>query len=291
MLYTILKPATNFITTLLFVFSFNILLSQDKFGGLALYTVRDAMNSDVKGTLKAVADAGYKYIEAAGYNNGKFYGLSPQEFKSVLDEVGLIPISSHNGTVNYDNVDAMITDMVTVGFKYFVIPVPPMGLFTVDMKTNSMGMKGGVENLVNILNTFGEKCNNAGLELLYHNHDFEFKQDKDGIVTMDYLLEHTNPEFVNFQMDLYWVTKAGKDPLYYFKQYPGRFKSWHVKDMDDQGHFAPVGNGHIDFTKLLAQKELSGLFYYFVEQDRTFGMTPFEAIRISHEGLKKIGFK
>ncbi len=92
-------------------------------------------------------------------------------------------------------------------------------------------------------------------------------------------------------MDLYWVTKAGADPVAYFKKYPNRFKIWHVKDMDDQGRFAPVGNGHIDFSRILANKKVSGMEYYMVEQDRTFNMTPLEAIKVSHKGLKEIGFK
>ncbi len=266
--------------------------TQQKVGGLALYTVRDDMGSDAKATLKAVADAGYKYIESAGYADGKFYNMTPADFKKYLKEVGLKPISTHQGSVTLDNADAMIADVKAAGFKYFVIPVPPMGLFKFDQETRTMGMTGGAANLANIINTLGKKCKAAGLQLLYHNHDFEFKKDTDGIVTIDYLLEHCDPKYVNFQMDLYWVTKAGADPVSYFKQYPGRFKIWHVKDMDNQGRFAPVGKGEIDFTKILAHKKLSGMKYYMVEQDMTFdGMKPLEAIKISHEGLKEIGFK
>jgi sugar phosphate isomerase/epimerase len=115
--------------------------------------------------------------------------------------------------------------------------------------------------------------------------------DAEGIVPIDYLLENCNPKYVNFQMDLYWVTKAGADPVAYFKRYPGRFKIWHVKDMDDQGRFAPVGNGKIDFKRVLDNKKLSGMQYYFVEQDACFNETALEAIVISHKGLAKIGFK
>jgi sugar phosphate isomerase/epimerase len=105
------------------------------------------------------------------------------------------------------------------------------------------------------------------------------------------MLENLDAKYVNFQMDLYWVTKAGADPVAYFEKYPGRFKIWHVKDMDDQGRFAPVGTGSIDFTRLLENKDLAGMKYYIVEQDQTFdGMEPLEAIKISHEGLKKFGF-
>ncbi|MFW2376848.1 MAG: sugar phosphate isomerase/epimerase family protein, partial [Cellulophaga baltica] len=108
---------------------------------------------------------------------------------------------------------------------------------------------------------------------------------------IEYMLEHTDPKFVNFQMDLFWVTKAGADPLAYFEKYPGRFKIWHVKDMDEQGRFAPVGTGTIDFAKILAKKDLSGMEYYMVEQDMTFdGMKPLEVIKTSHEGIKNFGF-
>ncbi len=266
--------------------------AQEKFGGLALYTVRNAMGSDAKATLQAVADAGFKNIEAAGYADGKFYNMAPKDFKKLLEELGLKPISTHQGSVTLDNADAMMADVKAAGFKYFVIPVPPMGLFKVDPATRTMGMTGGASNLAEIISTLGKKAKSAGLELLYHNHDFEFKKDADGIVTIDYLLEHCDPEYVNFQMDLYWVTKADADPVAYFEKYPGRFKIWHVKDMDKEGRFAPVGNGQIDFARILANKKLSGMKYYMVEQDMTFdGMKPLEAIKISHEGLKKFGFE
>lgn len=264
--------------------------AQDTYGGLALYTLRDDMASDAKTTLQAVADAGYKYIEAAGYDNGKFYGMTPIEFKKTLKEIGLKPISSHQGTVTMENADAMIADVKAAGFKYFVIPVPPMGLFTFQEEGMIMGMTGGAENLAGILDTLGEKCKKAGLKLLYHNHDFEFKKNENGVVVIDYLLENCNPKFVNFQMDLFWVTKAGADPVAYFKKYPKRFKIWHVKDMNEDGWFAPVGTGSIDFGPIQAQKKLSGMKYYMVEQDKTFTMEPLEAIKVSHEGLKKFGF-
>ncbi len=262
--------------------------AEKPFGGLALYTVRDAMK-DARATLSKVAQAGYVNVESAGYDNGKFYNLSPADFKSLLDEMKLKPISAHQGTANFENIDQQIADLKTAGFKYFVIPVPPMGLFGHDGA--KMTMKGGAKNLAQILDKLGEKCAAAGLQLLYHNHDFEFMKDADGTVVIDYLLENCNPKYVNFQMDLYWVTKAGADPVAYFKRYPGRFKIWHVKDMDDQGRFAPVGNGKIDFKRVLDNKKLSGMQYYFVEQDACFNETALEAIVISHKGLEKIGFK
>lgn len=262
----------------------------ENFGGLALYTLRDTMGVAPKEVLKEVQSIGYKYVEAAGYNDGTFYGMEPGMFKLYMDEIGLIPMSTHMGMTNYENADQLIKDTKAAGFTYFVIPVPPMGMFTYDAEAQKMGMKGDLDELVNFLNTVGEKASAAGLKLLYHNHDFEFEPNEDGVIPIEYMLENTNPDFVNFQMDLFWVTRAGASPQEYFENYPGRFKSWHVKDMDDQKRFAPVTEGTIDFASILAEKEQSGMEIYFVEQDMTFNHKPMEAIRISHEGLKTIGF-
>nr|WP_086476248.1 sugar phosphate isomerase/epimerase [Arenibacter amylolyticus] len=265
--------------------------AQDQFGGLALYTVRNDMKQDAKATLQAVADAGYKNIEAAGYADGKFYGMAPADFKAYLNKLNLRPISAHQGSVTLENADAMMADVKAAGFEYFVVPIPPMGHFIYDQETKSMGMTGGAAKLAGILNTLGEKAHAAGLKLLYHNHDFEFVEDREGVVPIDYLLENTDPKYVNYQMDLFWVTKAGVDPIAYFEKYPGRFISWHVKDMDKKGRFAPVGTGTIDFSRILSKKELSGMKFYMVEQDQTFdGLEPLEAIKISHKALKNIGF-
>lgn len=266
--------------------------SEGGLGGLALYTVRDAMAEDPRGTLQKVAEAGYQYVEAAGYEAGKFYGMSPSDFKSYLEGLGLDPVSTHQGSVTFENAEAMMADVKAAGFQYFVIPVPPMGMFEFNMEERTMNMNGTAEELASILDSLGQKAKDAGLELLYHNHAFEFESDRDGVVIFDYLLENCNPDLVNFELDLYWVTAAGADPLLYFEKYPGRFKEWHVKDMDDQGRFAPVGQGKIDFAKIWAQREQSGLKYYYVEQDMTFdGQEPLEAIKLSQEGLKKFGFE
>ena len=246
------------------------------------------MEKKPKKTLQSVSDAGYSYIEAAGYQDGKFYGFSPKEFKAHLASLELIPLSTHQSSVSLENAASMLADVKAAGFEYFVVPVPPMGSFIND--DNGMNMKGGVENLATILTTLGKQAHALDLKLLYHNHDFEFIEDANGSVVIDYLLENCDPKYVNFQMDLYWVTKAKADPLAYFEKYPGRFKLWHVKDMDSQGRFAPVGNGIIDFGRILNEKEQSGMQAYFVEQDETFAMEPIEAIKVSHKGLKKIGF-
>ncbi|HLV63527.1 sugar phosphate isomerase/epimerase [Galbibacter sp.] len=265
--------------------------TQDQFGGIALYTLREDMGKDVDGTLEEVAKAGYKNLEAAGYKDGKYYGMSPEDFKKLAASKGLSLISTHQSSATLDNADQEIAAAKAAGFKYFVIPVPPMGHFKFNTQTQTMGMDPDLDFVVDFLNTVGKKCADAGLQLLYHNHDFEFMPNENDIVPIEYFLENTDPKYVNFQMDLFWVTKAGADPVAYFEEYPGRFKLWHVKDMDEEGKFAPVGEGTIDFERILAKKELSGMEYYMVEQDMTFNETPIEAINISHKGLKEIGFK
>ena len=260
--------------------------------GATLYTLRDLMGQDAKGVLKQVAEMGYVNIEAVNYQDGKFYGMAPEDFKSYLESLGLVPLSVHQGGVTLENADQYIADTKAAGFKYFVIPVPPMGMFKFDMETRSMSMEGTPEQITDILITLAKKCKAAGLELLYHNHNFELKPDANGVVLMDYMLENTDPELVNFQMDLYWMNNGGADPVAYFDKYPGRFKIWHVKDADTQGRFAPVGTGTIDFKRILAAKEKSGMLYYIVEQDMTFdGMEPMEAIQISYDNLKTLGYR
>ena len=279
------------LTVVLLMTMWSVSIAQEKFGGATLYTVRAEMKDDPVGTLQKVADLGYKYIEATEYRDGKFYGMTPAEFKKQLNDLGLVPLSIHMGSATTENADKLIADVKAAGFKYFVAPVPPMGMFKYNREARSLEMTEDIDSLVSVLRIMGQKCHEAGLEYLYHNHNFEFEEDKNGMIPIEYMLENLDSELVNFQMDLYWVTKAGADPVAYFKKYPGRFKIWHVKDMDDQGRFAPVGTGSIDFGEILANKEASGMEYYIVEQDRTFdGMKPLEAIEISRKGLEKFGF-
>ena len=282
------------LTPIIFIFQFVAsmgLNAQSSFGGLALYTLRDELSVQLEQTLKQVSEEGYAYVEAASYKDRKFYGLSPKDFKSLLVSLNLKGISTHQGGVTLDNADQMIADVKAAGFTYFVVPVPPMGMFTYDRETMTMGMKGTAKELLDILNVLGKKCHAAGLQLLYHNHDFELIRNENNVIILDYLLENTDPKYVNFQMDLFWVSKAGVDPIDYFNKYPGRFLICHVKDIYDKGRFAPVGEGKINFKRILAQKERSGMKYYMVEQDMTFdGLKPLEAIKISHKGLKAFGF-
>lgn len=256
--------------------------------GLALYTIREEMENDPRGTLAEVARIGYQAIEAAGYKDGLFYGMEPGEFRAYLDSLGIEPLSTHMSEITLDNADTFIEDSKEAGFRYLVVPVPPMGHFTYSPE-KGMGMSSEVETVADIINQLGKKCRDAGIQLLYHNHDFEFLANENGVVPMDYFIKHTDPDAVKFELDLYWITRAGQDPARYFQMAPGRFVAWHVKDMDSLGRFAPVGKGTIDFKALVELREHSGMKLFFVEQDQTFEQNPMEAIEISYGNLPGIG--
>ena len=111
-------------------------------------------------------------------------------------------------------------------------------------------------------------CKDAGFKFAFHNHKHEFVEvDSSGVLMYDMLLQETDPELVDFEMDIGWAVAAGADPLIYFKKYPGRFKLFHVKDMDDDNHSVVVGKGKIDFTSIFAQSKLAGVKYYIVEYE------------------------
>ena len=256
--------------------------------GLMLYTIREEIKDNPKEKLTRVAEIGYDYVESAGYENGLYYGMIPNDFNDYMKSIDLEPMSSHQGSMTYENADQEIADAVAAGFKFVVIPAPPMGMFTNNFETRTMGMKGSPEELVSFLNTVGEKASKAGLSLLYHNHDFEFIPNEDGLVLAEYILENTDPRYVNFQLDLYWATVAGADIKGFINKYQGRIKAFHVKDMNEDGSMAPVGQGKIDFAEIFTLREKAGLVFFVAEQDYTGEINPMEAIVISHEGLELI---
>ncbi|MBD0352812.1 MAG: sugar phosphate isomerase/epimerase [Flavisolibacter sp.] len=262
-----------------------------KYIGLQLYTVRDAMQKDPAGTLARVAQIGYNSVEAATYTGTqKFYGMTAKEFAALLRKNGLIVPSSHyrlgeektngmpvKGTMLYD-WDKAVDDAAAVGIKYMVCAYL------------SESERGGLDHYKYVaeqLNKAAEKCRKAGIQLCYHNHDFEFAP-QNGKLPYDILLNETDKNLVKIELDLYWATKAGHDPITLFNQHPGRFPLWHVKDMDNTAKkaFTEVGNGVIDFKKIFANAEKSGMKYFFVEQDITPG-SPFDSITKSINYIKK----
>ncbi len=258
--------------------------------GLQLYTVRDEMGKDPKSTLAKVAQIGYTSVESAGYTGDrKFYKMSPSEFKKELKQNGLVIPSSHyrlgedkekgeimKGTLLHE-WDKAIEDAAEVGIKYMVCAWLS--------ETERKGLDH-YKYIADQLNIAGEKCKKAGIQLCYHNHDFEFIKQDDKY-PYDVLLA-SDKDLVKFEMDLYWMKKAGQDPMKYFNEHPGRFPLWHIKDMDNTSEhsFTEVGNGIIDFKEIFKHKEKAGMKYFFVEQDKCPG-SPFDSITQSISYIKK----
>ncbi len=224
--------------------------------GLQLYTLRDWMAVSVPATLKMAAAVGYKELEFAGYFNHK-----PAQIKQMLNDEGLQAPSVHTPLTAFeDSVEKVIESALEVGHRYVVLP------YLTDAQRGSH--IDVYKKLADNLNIWGEACNRAGLTLAYHNHAFEFIKTNNQL-PYDVLLNRTQPELLSMEMDLFWMAKAGQDPLVYFAQHPGRFKLWHVKDMDKAGEFADVGTGVINFAPIFAQAQKAGVEHYFIERDQT----------------------
>jgi len=238
--------------------------------GLQLYTVRDQIAKDVPGVLAKVAAAGYNNVEPNGYTRkDKFWGMDAKAFKSILDANNLITTSGLygidiGGEKDFDDLKHFADVANILGEKYVVIP----WIFEEYRKTAD-----DYKVLADKMNQAGEVTKAAGVHLGYHNHNFEFTDMGGGQLGYDLILSNTNPDLVKMEMDIYWIVRGGADPVTLFHKYPGRFKLFHVKDMDKANNLinTEVGSGTIDFKKIFANAKLAGLDYAFVEQEN-FGM-------------------
>ncbi len=240
--------------------------------GLQLYTVRDFMRTDVARTLEQVAAAGYAEVEFAGY-----FGVPPARLRALLDATGLQSPSSHLSLEELTGKPARVFDTAeTLGHRYLVVP----SLDDRDRRTLD-----DYRRVADRLNRSGALAQARGLQIGYHNHDFELRPIG-GVRPYDLLLSETDPALVRFEMDFYWMTRGGADPLSYFTRYPGRFHLCHLKDMDRRGAMADVGSGRIDFRKILQSRETAGLRHFYVEHDQP--PDPLASIRASCRFLRSL---
>jgi sugar phosphate isomerase/epimerase len=262
--------------------------------GLQLYTVRAAMKTDFEGTIAKVAATGYKEVEFAGY-----FDHSPKAIRAILDENGLASPSCH---VSYHFVEKHWDDTLEaakiVGHSYIICP-------WIDEKQRAK--PGGWKRAADLFNKAGEAAQKEGIQFGYHNHSFEFQpaDSLGGKLPYDFLLAETDPKLVAMEMDLCWITVAGKDPIAYFHQYPGRFPLVHVKDyvkdphatssysgatgsVKFEGHLADVGKGTINWKNIFANDDDAGIKHYFVENDDP--KSAFDDIKISYNYLHELKF-
>ena len=268
--------------------------------GLQLFTLFNVIDNDVRGTLQKVADLGYKEIESAFSKKGGYYGMKPKEFAALLKELGLSWQSHHYLGAPFklpagakmptmpdgkpmtipvmrnlrDNLSEIVDEAAEAGIPYLVCASTPFG--TADELSQS----------IETLNKTSEVCKKAGITFAYHNHDAEFRA-VEGQIPYDRMLKETTADTVKFELDLAWAIKGGKDPVAMFKQNPGRFPLWHVKDLDAKHEtIMPVGTGSISFKPIFDAAKTAGMKHFFVEHDMP--ADPFASIATSITNLKKI---
>jgi sugar phosphate isomerase/epimerase len=243
--------------------------------GVQLYTFRNEMAADALGTLKKTAALGIKQIESARSNKGHYYGLTPKEMKRACADLGMTLRSGH---VHIDDKWKQTMDEAAEsGQEYLICSTMPTDGQTTD----------NYKKVAETFNKAGEECKKLGLKFGYHNHEYEFASH-DGKVLYDVLLDNTQADLVNMEMDLGWVIVAGKNPIDYFKKYPGRFPLWHLKDMDIvKKHSVEFGKGQLDIVQLLKHSKQAKMKYFFIEQEE-YASTPFESIQYNMDYLKKI---
>lgn len=243
--------------------------------GLQLYTIREAIEKNLFGTLHQLAGFGYQEVETYSFNYGKnkyYWGLEPKTAKQLLDDCNLKTSAGHYDLDKFFEVNQVddlkrYVDECIVGAhvlkqNYIVWPWLAPKYRTIDE----------FKRLSATLNTIGEQIKKSGLQLAYHNHDFEFI-NHNGQMGYDIILNETDKNLVKLEMDLFWVSFASPiKPHVWFEKQPDRFVLWHVKDMDknNQDLHVPVGDGKIDFKPIFKDQKLAGVKHIFVEQGNNY---------------------
>jgi sugar phosphate isomerase/epimerase len=248
--------------------------------GLQLYTLRADLPKDPKGVLKQVASYGYKEIEGFEGGKGLFWGMTNREMKRLMDDLGMRFISSHCDLNS--KFEEKADQAAAIGMKWLIAPY-------LGRQKNMDDYKRAAENY----NKKGEICRKAGLRFGYHNHDYSFEA-VNGVFPQDILMQNTDKSLVDFEMDIYWVVTAGQDPIPWLKKYPGRFKLCHVKDrkkdapLTNKDASVNLGEGDIDFKKILHTGRGLGMQHFIVEQERYDNTTPLDAAKEDADYLKAI---
>lgn len=243
--------------------------------GLQLYTVRTPLRADFAGTLAAVAAAGYAEVEFAGY-----HGHAPADVRRLLERHALAAPAAH---VPWERIasasPATLAEAAEVGHRYVVVPWLP---------EQARGDADAWRRTAERLDRAGRAASAAGLRLGYHNHDFELRPTRDDAIPLDLLIAGTDPAHVTFELDLYWLVRAGADPADWLARHPGRVELVHVKDSagPPDHRMTDVGAGTIDFAALLPRAERAGVRHFFVEHDAP--ADPLASMRASALALRRV---
>ncbi len=235
--------------------------------GVQLYTVRQAFGADPLATLARLRAIGYDYVEPVSFG-----GLTPAVLKSALTQAGLTAPSAHIGLNDWKSrPEAALDDVAALGARIVVLAWLP--------EEARKDWKG----LAKQMNLWAQMAHERGLGFAYHNHDFEFTRSTEGL-PYHLLLENTDPKTVAFELDCYWASLAGRDPLHVLQEHGDRIRLLHLKDKTAGGDMAPVGEGVIDFSAILTKAKALGIEYVYVEHDNP--TDPFASLTTSLKNLK-----
>jgi sugar phosphate isomerase/epimerase len=266
--------------------------------GIQLYSIREDMKKDPLGTLKQLAEMGYKHVEHANYVDRKFYGYSAKEFRKILDDLGLKMPSGHTvmGKAHWDEskndfTDAWrytVEDAATAGQQYVISPY---------MDKSYRESYDSMKKLMDVFNKSGALCKKSGMKFGYHNHDFEFSEKLNGKNIYDIILQSTDPDLVMQQLDMGNLYNGGAKAIDIVKQYPGRFESLHVKDEiksekgDEKYESTILGTGIVNVREVIdICKTSGGTNHYIIEQEAYQGKTPLESVKADLEKMKQWGY-
>jgi len=248
----------------------------DKFG-IQLYTLKDAFTDDPREVLKSLASYGYQQIEGYEGDKGLWWGMDHTEYKKYLDGIGMNMVSAHCDIHN--DFEKKAAEAAEIGMDYLICPW--------------IGPQKTVEDwkaVTDKFNNCGKICKENGIKFAYHNHAYSFKAFS-GMIPHDFIMENTDPELVDHEMDIYWVVTGGADPIEYLTKYSNRFRLCHIKDRmpdtDDKNASTILGKGMIDFPKILKVAADNGMKYYIVEQERFDNGTPLESAKMNAEYMAK----
>jgi sugar phosphate isomerase/epimerase len=242
---------------------------------------------DPKGVIAKIAAAGYKEVETFGYSKqGGFWGLDAKTFSGVLKANGLKTPSGHFGMDEFllqgktTELENNIAAANATGMTYIVIP---------SVNGEALKSADAFKKIAEKMNKAAEICGKAGLKLGYHNHNFEWKP-VDGTTFYDTILKNTDPKLVHMEMDIFWVVRAGQDPVKLFNQHPGRFALCHIKDRDKKQTDlnTEIGKGSIDFKTIMSHAKEAGLQHFIVEQENFINIDPYVSIAESAAYVKNV---
>ena len=248
--------------------------------GIQLYTLRDIIIGKEEETIKSLASFGYTQLESYEGPKGVYWGMSPSTFKNFTEDLGIKMISTHCDV--YADFEKKVEEAASIGLKYLICPW--------------VGPQKSIDDFKKIAAQFNEKgdlCKKYGIRFAYHNHDYSFKAMAGGM-PQDVMMNATDANLVDFEMDIYWVVAAGADPITYLKKYPNRFKLCHVKDLikTPTGHESCIlGKGTIDFKNILYVGAQNGLKFHIIEQEAYTGTTELDCVKENAIALNNLDWR